>query len=88
MPVVIGSAEYPQGLKEALAERCGEVELMDALSLAVDSGTAKAVNVVLIGAMARHLPFAREDWQAAIQDIVTEKFRSVNLTAFDKGYGV
>ena len=88
MPVVIGSAEYPQGLEQALADRCADVELMDALSLAVESGTAKAVNVVLIGAMARHLPFARGDWQKAIREIVPEKFRTVNLTAFDKGYGV
>ena len=88
IPVVIGSAEYPQGLEEALIERCSDVELMDALSLALESGTAKAVNVVLIGAMARHLPFAKEDWQEAIRQIVPEKFREVNLTAFDKGYGV
>lgn len=88
MPVVIGAAEYPEGLEEALQDRCADVELLDALSLAVESGTAKAVNVVLIGAMARHLPFAREDWQEAIRQIVPEKFRAVNLTAFDKGYGV
>ena len=88
MPVVIGSAEYPQGLEKALDERCGDVEQMDALSLAVESGTAKAVNVVLIGAMARHLPFEKEAWRKAIRDIVPEKFRSVNLTAFDKGYGI
>ena len=87
MPVVIGSAEYPAGLEEALRERCADVELTDALSLAVESGTAKAVNVVLIGAMARHLPFAKEAWQEAIRKIVPEKFREVNLVAFDKGYG-
>ena len=87
MPVVIGSAEYPAGLEEALGERCADVELTDALSLAVESGTAKAVNVVLIGAMARHLPFAKEAWQEAIRKIVPEKFREVNLVAFDKGYG-
>ena len=88
MPVITGTAQYPEGLDDALRSRCADVQLLDALSLALESGTAKAVNVVLIGAMARHLPFAKEAWQQAIREIVPEQFCAVNLTAFDKGYGV
>lgn len=59
---------------------------LDALSLAVSAGSAKAVNVVLIGVMASHMDLNRDAWINAIKNTVPEKFLEMNLKAFDLGY--
>ncbi len=59
---------------------------LDALSLAVSAGSAKAVNVVLIGVMASHMDLNRDVWINAIKNTVPEKFLEMNLKAFDLGY--
>ena len=52
MPVVTGSTTYPEGLLEDMKKKGARVLALDALSLAEETGSAKAVNVVLIGDMA------------------------------------
>ena len=49
MPVVIGAAEYPQGVLDALKASGANITALDALSMAMDAGSSKAVNVVLMG---------------------------------------
>ena len=56
------------------------------IALAVKAGSAKAVNVVLIGAMASHMQLSYETWINAIKDTVPEKFLDMNLEAFRLGY--
>ena len=51
MPVITGAAEYPQNISEAIKATGASMIELDALSLAVKAGSAKAVNVVLIGAI-------------------------------------
>ena len=55
MPVVTGQMAYPQGLLEAIEAKGVKVLAVDALGLAEEAGSQKAVNVVLIGAMAKRL---------------------------------
>ena len=55
MPVVTGQMAYPQGLLEAIQAKGVKVLAVDALGLAEEAGSQKAVNVVLIGAMAKRL---------------------------------
>lgn len=88
MPVVIGSAEYPEGVIDALKASGADIEAIDALSLAVEAGTAKAVNVVLIGAMARSMPLDKEIWIKALTESVPSKFLDLNLKAFELGYNI
>ena len=59
---------------------------MDALSLAVEAGSSKAVNVVLIGAMAKNTDIDKEIWLDAIKACVPAKFLELNLKAFELGY--
>ncbi|HIU36155.1 MAG TPA: indolepyruvate oxidoreductase subunit beta [Candidatus Fimenecus excrementigallinarum] len=86
MPVVTGAAVYPEGVLDAI--RCTGVQLraVDALSLAVEAGSTKAVNVVLIGVMAAHMDIDRAVWEQAIRDTVPQKFLDMNLKAFALGY--
>lgn len=86
MPVVIGSATYPQGVLETLRATGADVMEIDALPLAEQAGSTKAVNVVLIGAMASRTDFPLEVWHAAIKETVPPKFLEMNLKAFELGY--
>ena len=86
MPVVIGAAEYPQAVVEAIAATGADITSIDALSLAVEAGSSKAVNVVLMGVLAAKTDIAYETWVEAVKATVPEKFLELNLKAFDMGY--
>ncbi|MBQ7793243.1 MAG: indolepyruvate oxidoreductase subunit beta [Clostridia bacterium] len=87
MPVIIGAAEYPENILDKIAK---EVDLtaVDALSLAEQAGNFKAVNVVLIGVMAKSTDIPYENWIETIKTTVPPKFLDVNLKAFDLGYNL
>lgn len=85
MPVITGVAQYPDRIEEKMS---GKIHLtcVDALSLAKVAGNSKAVNVVLIGLMAKKTDIAYEKWIRTIQTTTPEKFLESNLKAFDLGY--
>lgn len=86
MSVVIGDSSYPDGVLEAVSATGAEVVSVDALPLAVEAGSPKAVNVVLIGAMAKNTDIDKEIWLDAVKACVPEKFLELNLKAFELGY--
>lgn len=86
MSVVTGDAVYPEGVIEALRKAGADITEVDALPLAVAAGSSKAVNVVLIGAMAKNTDIDTAVWKAALKECVPEKFLEMNLKAFDAGY--
>ena len=61
---------------------------MDALKLATEAGNQKAVNVVLIGVMAKSTDIPYEQWIETIKTTVPAKLLDVNLKAFDLGYNL
>lgn len=85
MPVITGAAEYPEGLVEKLREKCGEIVAVDALGLAEEAGTAKASNVVLMGAFSKRTEFSEEVWNKAVEQCVPPKFLELNKKAFELG---
>ena len=87
MPVIIGAMEYPENIKEKLADKI-DLLPVDALGLAKEAGNAKAVNVVLIGVMAKLTDIPYENWIETIKTTVPPKFLDVNLKAFDLGYNL
>lgn len=88
MPVIIGSAEYPSGVLDEMRALGIYVDELDALSVAEEAGSAKAVNIVLMGRLARYLGIEKEKWLKAIEATVPEKFRELNLKAFELGYNL
>ena len=82
MPVITGAAEYPQGLAEQMADAGLDVDAFDALALAEQAGSAKAVNIVLMGHLSKHFAFSQEEWLDAIEQSVPPKFLELNKTAF------
>ena len=86
MPVITGAATYPHDVLESLKAKGLNIDEMDALSLAAEAGTAKAVNLVLLGRLSRYFPeIPEEKWMAAIEDCVKPKFVEVNKKAFALG---
>ncbi len=85
MPVITGAAQYPDGIIEAIASRV-DLTALDALAIAKAAGNAKAVNVVLVGVMAKNTDIPYEVWVQAVRECVPAKFLEINLRAFDAGY--
>ena len=87
MPVIIGATEYPENIGDKLRENIDLTEV-EALEIAKEAGNSKAVNVVLIGVMAKNTDIAYEKWVETIKTTVPEKFLDVNLKAFEMGYNL
>ena len=83
----LGQAEYPERADEIIAAAAGKLVELDALAIAEEAGSSKAVNVVLLGAASGDLPFSREEWLKVIEDNVKPKFVELNKEAFVKGAG-
>ena len=85
MPVIIGAAEYPENLVQKMRDAGAKVDAMDCLSLAEEAGSAKAVNLVLMGRLSHYFGLPEEAWMKAIEAVVPEKLLEVNKEAFFKG---
>lgn len=85
MPVITGAAEYPQGLEESMRALGIDLDAIDALSLAEEAGSSKAVNIVLLGRLSKWFDFTEEDWLEAIAQSVPPKFLELNKRAFALG---
>ena len=85
MPVITGAAKYPENILQKLESKADTIAV-DALSLAREAGNIKAVNVVLIGNMAKRTDIPYEKWVETIKTTVPPKFLDVNLKAFELGY--
>ena len=86
MPVIIGAAEYPQGVLDEMKAAGVDVDDIDALSLANEAGSSKAVNIVLMGRLARNFDIPYDNWIKAIENSVAPKFVEMNKKAFELGY--
>ena len=82
MPVIMGAAEYPQSLTEKIRAAGLRIEAIDALSLAREAGTPRAVNLVLMGMLSRRFDFPEQGWMEVIEKTVPAKFLDINRQAF------
>ncbi len=85
MPVITGAATYPENILEKLSA-VADVTSLDALTLAEEAGSGKAVNVVLLGVLAKNTDIPKEAWLRAVEATVPPKFLDVNRRAFTLGY--
>lgn len=86
MPVIIGAAEYPRDLAEKMRAAGAKVDAEDFLAMAEEAGSAKAVNIVLMGRLSRHFPeIGEEAWEEALEACVPQKFLAMNKKAFSLG---
>lgn len=85
MPVITGAAEYPENLVEKLRAAGAQVDALPCLELAEQAGSAKAVNIVLLGRLSHYFDLPVEAWMRALEAIVPAKFIEMNQKAFHLG---
>ena len=85
MPVITGAASYPENLVEKMTAAGIDVDAIDALSLAEQAGSVKAVNIVLMGRLSKWFDIPEEEWHKAIEVSVPPKFLEMNQKAFALG---
>jgi indolepyruvate ferredoxin oxidoreductase, beta subunit len=88
--VSTGREEYPD-LAPALGKlgrRVGKLVQLDADGLARKAGNIVTLNIVMLGALARHggLPMTEEHIRQAIRKNTKSRFLDMNLKAFELGY--
>ena len=88
MPVITGAAQYPAHLETKMAEAGLDVDAFDALALAEEAGSSKAVNIVLMGRLSRYFDIPESEWHAAIEKSVPAKFLEMNQKAFSLGRNI
>jgi indolepyruvate ferredoxin oxidoreductase beta subunit len=69
MPVIIGKAKYPENIIETLKEN-HRIYSLDGLKIALECGNIKAVNIVLIGVLAKLTGIDKEIFIEAIREVV------------------
>lgn len=84
MSVLVGSAKYPENIKEKL-KRYARIHLIDAAKIAKELGNVRATNIVLLGALAKFLGFNEKSWTEAISKNIKPRYVDLNIKAFQKG---
>ena len=85
--VVTGAAAYPDDIIAKLKQARRTIAV-NATEEAKGLGVPKAFNVVVLGAAARHMDFAKDDWLRVIETTVPPKTVEINKRAFETGYAL
>lgn len=88
MPVITGAAQYPKNVEGTVRQYFPDAVFVDALSLAQEAGSVKAVNTVLVGVLAKYVGIDKDVWLRAIRAVVKPQFAQMNEKAFELGYQI
>jgi indolepyruvate ferredoxin oxidoreductase beta subunit len=91
MTVAMGKAVYPDNILDSLRDVAADrarVHAIDAVGLAAEAGSSRAVNLVMIGAMAACMDVPADLYRRAIDQVFAEKYRAVNQKAFEAGSAI
>ena len=83
--VASGLAAYPADVEAQIARNCPGAYGIDALAIAQQAGNAKAVNMVMVGSVMKHLPFKEEVITKVVTALSQDKGVEVNLKALAGG---
>ncbi len=84
-PVSTGIETYPEDVLGQLEAKGMSIFPVDAFETARSVGEARAVNMVLVGALSVFLPVKEEIFSNVLTVRIPERFRKVNLEAFEAG---
>ena len=85
MPVVTGAMEYPADLAEKIHALGVDADIFDALAIAEEAGSSKAVNIALMGRFSKYFDFSEDAWESALESVVPDRFIELNKKAFALG---
>ncbi|MDR1245804.1 MAG: indolepyruvate oxidoreductase subunit beta [Clostridiales Family XIII bacterium] len=84
VPILMGALKYPEGVLAELSAKA-ETSVCRASEIAAELGNAKAMNVVLLGALVSALGMEGMDWKSIISRNVKKGFEDMNVKAFGEG---
>ncbi|MCI8342177.1 MAG: indolepyruvate oxidoreductase subunit beta [Firmicutes bacterium] len=85
--VSIGQATYPKGILEEYKKNVKNTYIIDAFATAEKLGSAKCMNIVLLGAIAKKMNF-EANWKRLIEEHVPSKAAAMNWEAFCRGFEI
>ena len=86
MPVISGTKTYPGEIIKSIKNSGVRVYDIDALEIAKECGTTKAVNIVLIGVLSQIVKdIDKEIWLDALRTVIPTRLLAINEKAFQKG---
>lgn len=88
LPVACGLAEYPENIIKTIKSAVADTTIINGLELAQQAGSARSMNVVLLGGLARKLDIEKALWLSVIKKRVPSKTWEVNKQAFELGFSV
>jgi indolepyruvate ferredoxin oxidoreductase beta subunit len=84
-PLASTGVAYPFDAVERMRAAGIDVTGLDGNSVAQEVGDLKVAGIVLVGALAAHLPFADGTWHQALRRNVPPSWLELNLAAFAAG---
>lgn len=84
MPILMGKAEYPEGVLEELKSKVNTT-VIDAAKLAEDLGNSKVMNIILLGTIIKSMGLEAINWETIIRENVKPQFVDMNLKALEVG---
>ena len=84
-PVQTGELEYPFDIPEWLYANIKNSQVIDTEDALKEAGSKKSLNIVMLGALSKHLEFSNEQWEKAIAAHVKPNILDMNLKAFELG---
>lgn len=85
LPVVIGAVKYPDDLAEKIRKKTPDAVSLNALAIAKECGSIRALNTVMLGVACRELVLDEPKFREALISAVPAKFLELNLAAFERG---
>ena len=85
MPVITGAMAYPTDIIEKIKDKGADITALDALALANEAGSSRAVNVVLMGVLSKMTDIPADAWKKALEECVPAKALEINRKAFALG---
>ena len=83
--VATGKMDYPENVLAELISRDIHVKELDAFEIASKVGEVRAVNIVMVGVLSTYLPIDEQVYVDVINERIPERFREVNIKAFQEG---
>ena len=85
--VTTGQVKYPEmeTIQQTLADAAQTVYYINATEKAQELGNVKAVNILLLGALSSLFEISPTLWEEVITKYVPDRFRDLNLRAFQAG---
>jgi indolepyruvate ferredoxin oxidoreductase beta subunit len=84
MVTLNGKVQYPQNIVEELSKQV-DTTLISATEKAIELGNAKAMNIIMLGALVKKMKLEELDFISAIKENVKPKFIDLNIAAFTLG---